>query len=131
MKKRKKSLSQRVRERLRFIRAAGRQLPTHKEFEGETKLLVSQSLYSALRTEVNNEANTGEQLTAAKSIAQLNASAESELTKRLEVAVKHLLPVMEKGRLEEVTVTFDADTGEVQYEFQAAPPPRQKVTLQS
>jgi len=134
---------EKVRRRLRkiipeWMKRDGRP-PNREEFLTEYRLReeLSHPQYSTAKKQVMLELgyeevnNTAEQVKQAKSIAQLNKEGETAINKKLEQAVKHLLPVMEKDRLEEVTVTFDPDTGEVQYEFQAAPPPRQKVTLRS
>ena len=131
---------EKVRRKLRNILPAwfkeqGR-APTLGEFleEYRTKDQIHSSEYSGALKAVKKELGLGGSANnsspaKAKTIGQLNKAADERLNKRLIAAAKHLLPVMEKGRLEEVTLTFDPETGEAAVNFQAAPPPRQQIKI--
>jgi predicted metal-dependent RNase len=130
---------EKVRRKLRqilptWMRDQGR-APTLDEFLTEYRLReqLHSSEYSKAKRVVMEELgyaggdNNFQQLSKRVTMKEANAAAESRLQKELMRAAKHILPVMEKGRLEEVTVVFE--DGEARLEFQQAPPPRQKLEL--
>jgi len=130
---------ERVRRKLReiipeWMATVGRP-PNREEFLSEYKLRESlpHPQYSKAKLQVMEELGyAGDNNTStsnAVTMAKANAMADEKVSRELERAAKHLVPVMEKGRLEEVTFTLNPETGKYEMEVQAAPPPRLKVEL--
>lgn len=117
----------------RWMKEEGRP-PSYNEFLAEYRLrdTLHTSEYSQAKIQVMKElgyAGDNNSGSAVKNMAEANSRAEARLQRDLTRAAKHLLPVMEKGRIEEVVFTLNPDSGKYEMEVQAAPPPRVKVEL--
>lgn len=120
----------------RWMKEEGRP-PSYNEFLAEYRLreTLYTSEYSQAKLQVMKELgyagddNSSSSNGTVTNMAQANAKAEEKINRELTRAAKHLLPVMEKGRLEEVVFTLNPDSGKYEMEVQAAPPPRVKVEL--
>lgn len=131
---------EKVRRKLRqilpdWMKQEGR-APTLDEFLAEYRLRdnLHSSEYSKAKRTVMEElgyagGDNNFQLSKRVTMEEANAKAEARLQKDLMRAAKHLVPVMEKGRLEEVLLVLNPETGKYEMEVQKAPPPRQKVEL--
>lgn len=117
---RKKTKADKVRDRLRFMLAGKRELPSHSEFVTETKIPVTSSHYSTLKAEVWDADSVKE--------AHPPKAQETPLQK-LEKAGKEIAKIMEVGRYVLVVFQLDEETGRPTMELQEAPPPPKRLTL--
>ena len=118
----------------RWMKEEGRP-PSYNEFLAEYRLrdTLHTSEYSQAKIMIMKElgyaGDNNSNGSVVKNMADANSRAEALLQRDLTRVAKHLLSVMEKGRLEEVVFTLNPDSGTYEMEVQAAPPPRIKVEL--